>query len=281
MMKRSTAALLAAALVGSVSSAPALAGPDSTSIRPPPVGSAPLRASSAARADTSDVSARALLLDRNATIDGSRITGVVQNAMTSLEANQANGLAAGATINGSQVTGAVANAARSESSGSADHASQIWDARTNTWQWVNNVTVTRSDSTGTADRANQLYNNYNGNYDWASNLRVGVATNADRASSSGYSDSAGTAGTADRANQMYNNYTGGYDWASNLRVGNSDRAGSSGYSDSAGTANNSVTNVAVITCRQGGGEFSVVTGVRTSWANGHTTTSCPSGTFPE
>ena len=242
-MKRSTAALLAAALLGSVSSAPAMAGPDSTSIRPPPVGSAPLRASSAARADTSDVSARALLLDSNATIDGSRITGVVQNARTSLEANQANSLSAGVTINGSQVTGTVANAANAST---ASQAYSIWDARTNTWQWVNNVTVTRSDSTGTADRANQLYNNYNGNYDWASNLRVGVATNADRASSSGYSDSAGTAGTADRANQLYNNYTGGYDWASNLRVGvatNADRASSSGYSDSSGYAHSGGTTV--------------------------------------
>ncbi|MBK4722715.1 hypothetical protein JJL56_28055 [Azospirillum sp. YIM DDC1] len=164
-----------------------MAGPDSTSIRPPPVGSAPLRASSAARADTSDVSARALLLDSNATIDGSRITGVVQNARTSLEANQANGLASGATIDGSQVTGTVANAARSQSSGSADYASQIWDARTNTWQWVNNVSVTRADS-------------------------------------SGYSDTAGTAGTAGQANQLYNNYTGGYDWASNLRVGYSENS---------------------------------------------------------
>nr|WP_137118864.1 hypothetical protein [Azospirillum argentinense] len=222
-MKRSTAALLAAALLGSVSSGPAMAGPDSTSIRPPPVGSAPLRASSAARADTSDVSARALLLDRNATIDGSRVTGVVQNAMTSLtslEANQANGLAAGATINGSQVTGTVANAANAST---ASQAYSIWDARTNTWQWVNNVSVTRADSSGysdtagtagTAGQANQLYNNYTGGYDWASNLRVGVATNADRASSSGYADSSGyanssnysnSAGVADRTSQAYFN----------------------------------------------------------------------------
>ncbi|MBK3798464.1 hypothetical protein GAY33_04320 [Azospirillum brasilense] len=201
-MKRSTAALLAAALLGSVSSAPAMAGPDSTSIRPPPVGSAPLRASSAARADTSDVSARALLLDSNATIDGSRITGTVQSARTSLEANQASGLAAGATINGSQVTGTVANAANAST---ASQAYSIWDARTNTWQWVNNVSVTRADSSGysdtagtagTAGQANQLYNNYTGGYDWASNLRVGVATTADRASS---------AGVADRTSQAYFN----------------------------------------------------------------------------
>ncbi|WP_162801397.1 hypothetical protein [Azospirillum brasilense] len=193
-MKRSTAAFLAAALIGSVSSAPAMAGPDSTSIRPPPVGSAPLRAFSAA---SSDISARALLLDSNATIDGSRITGTVQNARnanqlwdgmkgayvnntgltvseawSSWEANQAKGLAAGATINGGQVTGTVASAANATT---ASQAYNVYDARTNTWQWVNNVTVVRSDSTGTADRANQLYNNYNGNYNWASDLTVGKA----------------------------------------------------------------------------------------------------------
>ncbi|MGY0833764.1 hypothetical protein [Azospirillum argentinense] len=178
-MKRSTAALLAAALLGSVSSAPAMAGPDSTSIRPPPVGSAPLRASSAARADTSDVSARALLLDSNATIDGARITGYID----------------GSKINGAVASAVSANTAnRAESSWLADHAG-----------YADNATYAGSSGWATgAGRADQLYNNYTGGYDWASNLRVGVATTADRASSAGYADSSGYAGSAGTANYSNN-----------------------------------------------------------------------------
>ena len=218
MLRRSTAALLAAALIGSVSSAPALAGPDSTSIRPPPVGSAPLRASSAARAATSDVSARALLLDSNATIDGSRITGVVQNARTSLEANQANSLSAGVTIDGSQVTGTVANAANAANATTATQAYNIYDTRTGTWQWVNNVTVAGAVNASQLEGHDLNWVRYNGLY----------------ASESGY------AGSSGQTNKVWDTATQSYKWVSESVAGNGVAVGCTAVSGSIGTFTKSI-----------------------------------------
>ncbi len=139
-MKRSTAALLAAALLGSVSSAPALAGPDSTSIRPPPVGSAPLRASSAARADTSDVSARALLLDSNATIDGSRVTGAVSNALNANYLEQGGSYVEANKLN--VLTATTANGALW--AGKASQADTVYNVQSGTYVFSNDLTVKHS-----------------------------------------------------------------------------------------------------------------------------------------
>jgi hypothetical protein len=126
-----------------------------------------LNATNAGTATTAWTANQATTLASNGFIDGSKITGF---------------------IDGSKISGTVANAANA---GTASQAYTVWDARLNTWQWVNNVTVSRSDSTGTADRANTMYNNYTGAYDWASNLKVG---------SSGYSDNSGYSNNSGYAN---------------------------------------------------------------------------------